>query len=160
MKKNTLYTIILLTAAWIMLVERFTLPLLAAGFAISAICLYIYHRSLPLPEIAGINLLRLALYPLYLIWELYLSAFGAIKLVLTGAGVDVIEVKTRITNSFLQTMLANSVTLTPGTISLDLKDDRISILMLKGKAESHGDAQKAGEALISRLERFLIKAQK
>jgi multicomponent Na+:H+ antiporter subunit E len=158
--KNTIFAVMLLTAVWVILVESFSLPLLAAGVVISAGSLYIYHRFLPLPKITGINFLRLALYPFYLIGELYLSAFGAMKLIVKGASVDVVEVKTRISNSFLQTMLANSVTLTPGSISLDLKDNRISILLLKGKAENHEEAQKAGEALIHKLEKILIKAQR
>ena len=160
MKKNMLYIILLLTAAWIILVESFTVPLLAAGLAISAGCLYIYHRFLPLPKITNINLLRLTLYQFYLIGQLYLSAFSAIKLMLRGAGVDIIEVKTGISNDFLQTILANSVTLTPGSISLDLKDDKISILLLKGKTEGHAETQRSGEAMINRLEKILIKAER
>ena len=160
MKKNALYVILLLTAAWIILVESLTVPLLAAGLAVSAGCLYIYHRFLPLSKITNINLLRLTLYQFYLSGQLYLSAFSAIKLILTGAGVDIIEVKTKISNNFLQTILANSVSLTPGSISLELKDDKISILLLKGETESHAEAQRAGEALINKLEKILIKAER
>jgi len=158
--KSIIWAAMLLTVVWMVLVEKFTLPLLAAGVVISAGSLYIYHRFLPLPGITDINLLRLALYPFYLIVELYVSAFGVIKLIIAGAAVDVIEVKTGISNRFLQTMLANSITLTPGTISLELRDGRIRVLLLKRKTESHEEAQKTGEATIHKLEKLLLKAQR
>jgi len=158
--KISIYAVMLLTAVWVILVEKFTLPLLAIGVAISSCSLYLYHRFLPLPRITNINLLRLTIYPFYLIRELYLSAFSAIKLIIAGADVDVIEVKTKISNHFLQTMLANSVTLTPGTISLELKNDKITVLLLKRKTENHEEAQKSGEAAIRKLEKFLLKTQR
>jgi len=158
--KIAIYAVILLTAVWIILVEKITLPLLAVGVAVSSCSLFLYHHFLPLPRITNINLLRLTLYPFYLIGELYLSAFSAIKLIIAGADVDVIEVKTKISNRFLQTMLANSVTLTPGTISLELKDGKITLLLLKRKIDNHEEAQKAGEAAVYKLEKFLLKTQR
>jgi len=150
----------LLTAVWVILVEKFSLPLLAAGIVVSAVSLYVYRRFLPFPRITGISHFRLTLYPFYLIGELFVSAFRTIKLIATGADVDVVDVKTRISNSFLQTMLANSVTLLAGTVSLDMKDDRITVLLLKRKNENHEEAQKTGEAVIHKLEKFLLKTQR
>jgi len=158
--KNTIYAAALLTAVWVILAEKFTIPLLAAGVFIGAGSLFLDRRFLPLPKIAAVKLLRLTLYPFYLFVELYLSAFSAVKMIVAGADAEVIEVKTRISNSFLQTMLANSVTLTPGTISLDLKDGKLTVLLLKKKTESREDAQKAGEAVIQKFEKFLLKTQR
>jgi multisubunit Na+/H+ antiporter MnhE subunit len=158
--KNAVYATILLTAVWLILVEKITLPLLAVGIFVSAGSLYVYHRFLPFPKITGISLFRLTLYPFYLIGKLYLSAFKAIKLIVSGADVDVIEVKTEISNSFLQTMLANSVTLIPGATSLELKDGIITVLLLKKKTNNHEETKKAGEAMIHKLENFLLKAQR
>jgi len=158
--KNAIYTTILLTTIWLILVEKITLQLLAVGILVSAGSLYIYHRFLPFPKVTGISLFRLTLYPFYLIGKLYLSAFSAMKLIVSGADVDVIEVKTKITNSFLQTMLANSITLTTGAISMELKDGIITVLLLKKKTNNHEETQKAGEAMVHKLENFLLKAQR
>ena len=158
--KNAIYVTILLTAVWVILIEQFTLPILAVGIIVSAGSLYIYRRFLPFPKMTGINFLSLALYPFYLIGKLYVSAFKAIKLIVSGADVDVIEVKTKISNSFLQTILANSITLIPGAISLELKDGIITVLLLKKKTNNHEETKKAGEAMIHKLENFLLKAQR
>ena len=159
LNRNMLFSIAGLTAVWIILFEKFTVPLMAAGVVVSAGCVYICNRLLPLPKTANIKTFGLIIYPFYLIIQVYLSAFNAIKLILTGVDVDFIEVKTKLSNNFLRTILANSITLTPGSVSLELKDDTITLLWLKGKTESHQDAEKAGESIKSKLERILLRAE-
>ena len=157
MGRNTVLIVIGLSLIWLILLEGFTILNLALGIVISAVSVYICHVLIPLPKIAGnINLFRFALYPFYLVGQVYVSALNAVKLVFTGADVDIIEVQTRITNPFLRTILANSITLTPGSVSLELKDDLITQLWLKGKKESHQDAEKAAELIKRKLEKKLI----
>jgi multicomponent Na+:H+ antiporter subunit E len=134
---------------------------LAIGIVLSFGVIFICHRLLPLPKILkDINLFKIVFYPFYLVVQVYLSAFNAIKLIFTGADASIIEVKTQLSNSFLKTILANSITLTPGSISLEIKDDAIILLWLKRKKESQQDAQKAGESITRRLEKILLKAQR
>lgn len=161
MDKNTILIIMGLTVMWIILLEGFTVVNLALGIIISAGCIYICHRLLPLPKmIKNINLFRFILYPFYLTGQVYLAAFNAMKLIFTGANVSVIQIRTQISNSFLRTILANSITLTPGSVSLELNDTIITILWLKKKTENHQDAEKAGELIKQKLEKMLIKAEK
>ena len=157
MGKNAVLMVAGLSVIWLILLEGFTILNLATGIVISAISVYICHILLPLPKIAhNINLFRFVLYPFYLVGQVYLSAFNAVKLVFTGADVDIIEVQTKIANPFLRTILANSITLTPGSVSLELKDNQITMLWLKGKKESHQDAEKAAGLIKRKLEKKLI----
>jgi len=161
MGKNIILIILGLTLIWLILIGSFSILSLCLGLGFSIVSIYICRRLLPSSEtIKDVNLFKIALYPFYLIFAVYLSAFNAMKFIFTGTNVSVIEVKTRISNGFLRTILANSITLTPGSASLELKDNTITLLWLNGKNESRNDAQKAGETIKNKLERILIKAEK
>ena len=160
MNRNMLYTLVMLTAIWITLMEAFTVPVMVSGIVVSVLCIYIYSRLLPLPKRENINYFRLAVFPFYLIGQVYFSAFNTIILILKGADADVIKAKTQFSNGFLRTILANSITLTPGSVSLELKDDEITLLWLKGKKDSHEDAEKSFELTKIKLEKMLLKAEK
>ena len=84
----------------------------------------------------------------------------AIKIILTDARVEVVNVQTNITNPFLRTLLVNSITLVPGSVSLDLNENTITVLWLMQKSAPPGETEKADELLKSKLEGMLIKAQK
>ena len=160
MNRNTVWTILLLTVIWVILSESLTVFSVLTGIGISVLCTYFCYRFLPFPRITNINFFRLALFPFYLIGEVYLSAFNAIKLILTGANVDAIEIKTQISSNFLRTLLANSITLTPCTVSLELNDDTITVLMLTGKTNSRRDTENTVASIKNKLEKMLLKAQK
>jgi multisubunit Na+/H+ antiporter MnhE subunit len=90
----------------------------------------------------------------------YIAGFLALRVVLTGAHVEIVEVKTEITNKFLRTILVNSITLVPGSVSLDLQDDAITVLWLQKKTEGSSNIENAGELIKGKLERMLRKMQK
>jgi len=160
LNKNSIYLIILLTVIWVILCEELSVPTVAAGIVISAGCTYFYQKYLPLSKITGVDFLRLAIYPFYLVGQIYIAGFHAIKLILTEAKVDIVEVKTKITNDLLRVVLANSITLTPGTVSLEQKDETITVLWLREKTGGSGDLANADELIKGKLENKLLKAQK
>jgi len=73
-----LCAVILLTIIRIILRESFTLLTVAAGIAISALCMLFVNRFLPLPRMSDFSVLRLFLYPFYLIWQVYVAGICAI----------------------------------------------------------------------------------
>ena len=150
----------LLIIIWIALMGSFSVRMTVLGAVISAGCVYFYSRMLPFPQITNINLFRLALYPVFLLVQVYVSAFAVMKIIITGAAVDTIQIKTGITNPFLRTLLANSITLIPGSISLELRDDTITVLRLLEKNPKNQNAEKAGRALQNRLEKMLLKMER
>ena len=140
------------------LAEGFTVATIAVGLAMSAGVLYVSNKLIPLPGTAkNIKFFWVAIYPFFLIGQIYLSAFNAIKLIFTGAEVDIIKVKTKISSNFLRTMLANSITLTPGTISLELQDDEITVLLLKRRNDKN---QVEGDSTKGKMESLLLKAER
>jgi len=138
--------------------EGFTISIVVSGLVISACCVFFALRFLPLSKTDPINPLRLALYLFFLLGQMYSACFMVIKIIFTGAHVEIVEIQTKLTNKFLRTILVNSITLVPGSVSLGLEDNRITVLWLKKKNDI-GSAN-ADEFLKGKLERVLIKAQK
>ena len=159
MNKNSIYLITLLTLVWVVLCEELSVRVVATGIVTSAGCICFCRKYLPLSTITGVNFLKLGMYPFYLIGQIYLAGIDAIKLIIKGAKVDIIEVKTKITNDFLRVILANSITLTPGTVSLDLNGESITVLWLRDKTSGSEDMDNAGELIKGKLERKLLKSQ-
>jgi len=148
-----------LTLVWIILMERFSWVNLAVGAVVSFGCLALFAKFLPLSQIEHVNFFKLATFPFYLIGQIYLAGFYMIKVILTGATVDIVTVKTKLRNEALRVMLVDSITLTPGSILLELKDELVTLLWIRDK-HTPGDAETADKLLKERLERRLQKAEK
>ena len=157
---NSVCLAALFAVVWIILTESISLWSVAAGIVISSVCVYCCHRFLALEKIADVNFGRLFLYVFYLVGQIYIAGFAAIKLIVVGAKADIVTVGTDIESDFLKVLLANSITLTPGTLTLDLSGDRLTVLWLRDKAGGPADMDGAGREIKGKLERQLLKAQK
>lgn len=159
LNRNNIYSVVILVFVWIILREAFSPFSLIVGIILSVGCLYFYHKYLPLKRVENIRYPRLILYVFYLVGQIYVSGFYVIKLIVKGASVDIIELKTKITNESLKVLLADSITLTPGSILLDLTDEKLTLLCLMKKNDTR-DLKAMDDFLKGRLENQLIKVQK
>ena len=159
MNRITFFAILLLTLLWVILRENITVPEAVTGAIAGCACLFFCRKYLPFSKIENIRPLRLALYPFYIIGQVYLAGFNTIKLILSEADADIIEVKTQISNVFLRTLLANSITLIPGSITLELNNDTLTVLWLKKKTNDIQHTQNAGEIIKGKLEKKLLKIE-
>jgi multicomponent Na+:H+ antiporter subunit E len=66
----------------------------------------------------------------------------------------IVKVRTRLKSEMGKVFLANSITLTPGTLTVDLKDEYLYIHWIYVR---HKDIEKATQAIVNRFELFLIK---
>jgi len=152
--------IVLLTVIWVILRESFSVATIIIGLVVSACCVIFSRKLIPLTKTDAVKPLRLLIYLPYLLGQIYLGGLSAIRIILFGAHVEIVEVRTRIKSALLRTILVNSITLVPGSISLDLTEDRITILWLKRKSQTQMDNGNADELLKGKLERMLLKAEK
>ena len=157
---NNLYVIILLTLVWVVLVESFSVFSIIAGIAISTFSVLIFRHFLPLQKYTEFRFFRFIAYLFFLFGNIYVSAIKTIMLIFKETSFDTITLETRLSNPFLQTMLAASITLTPGTISLDVKDNTITVLFLKETSQSLEESRISVEATKDKLEKLLLKAEK
>ena len=158
--KSTIYLVMIFTIIWVILTENLSFWSIGTGHILSIICVYICGKLLRFERISNINYWRLFLYVFYLIGQIYIAGIAAIKLIVKGAKTDIVVIYTEIDNDFLKVLLANSITLTPGTLTLELKDDRLTVLWLRSKTSGSQDTENADELIKGKLEKQLLKACK
>ncbi|MCL2368349.1 MAG: Na+/H+ antiporter subunit E [Oscillospiraceae bacterium] len=158
MSKNRFYALLGLTFIWIILMEANSWISILSGVLISLICLWFARKFMPLGRIKDVRFPRLLLFLLYLLKEIYVQGFFALKLIFTGGKTDIVEMKTELKSDFLKAMLMGSIALTPCSTPLDLNGDTLTVLLLH--QVDGWDSEQAVEALRTRLEKPLLKAQK
>jgi multicomponent Na+:H+ antiporter subunit E len=66
----------------------------------------------------------------------------------------IVEVKTRLKSKMGRMILANSITLTPGTLTIDILEDTLYIHWIDVKTE---DTREATEQIVRKFEKYLEK---
>lgn len=142
---------------WIGLTGAFTLPNALLGVFLGTVSLYIFREQMPAPanrySFKGI----LALSGLF-VFELIKSAISVSILVLRPdmkLKYGIFAYETKLTNDSNITLLSNLITLTPGTLTLDISADR-RVLLIHAIDCSDVEATKAG--IRDGFERKIIEA--
>lgn len=147
-----LFTLILF-AFWIILSGKFDLFHLALGF-LSSLGVSLVTRKLVIlrPPVVGILPPTLHRWPLYLpwlMWQILLSAVQVARVVLhpkMPINPRLIRFKCGLPNPLAHVTLANSITLTPGTVTLDVAEEEYTVHALTaGAADSLVPAKGEGE---------------
>jgi multicomponent Na+:H+ antiporter subunit E len=159
MVKNGVLFMVTMTLVWSLLIEAFTVRGILTGLAVGAVALYFVSKFLPFKGLSNVNFYKLITYPFFLIGQIYIAGFQVIKIILTGPKVDIVTVTTKIEAEALRIILVDSITLTPGSILLELNDDQVTLLWIRDK-KSPLDPEAADKLLKEKLERRLLKAQK
>jgi len=101
------------------------------------------------------ELLKLPGYFLWLMWEIVLSNIHILKLVLTPGEIkeldpSLVRIKPKLKTDFAKYVLANSITLTPGTITIDIDGDEMLIHAIS-KHTADGVRDDAMERQVARI---------
>jgi len=131
--------IILLFLLWIMLNGRFTadtgmLQIVIVGVAVAVAAYWFAHKALGYTLKSELRILKkmpvLIAYFFLLVKEIIVANFQMIKIVLRKK-LDVhpvmVKIKVPLKTRLARVILANSITLTPGTITAELEDDELTI---------------------------------
>ena len=122
---------LLLVAAWLLWSGIYKPLLLWLGAFSCVLSLYIAHRVGFFEQSTGLHLLpRLPRFSLWLLVEIVKSSLEVFRLVLDPKlpiSPTVVEIKAEPEGEVGQVLLANSITLTPGTVTLDVFDNRLLV---------------------------------
>ena len=131
--------ILLLFVLWLVLNGRFTadagmLQIVIVGIIVSGLAYWFAHKALGYTLKAELRMLKkapiLIAYFFLLIKEIIVANFQMIKIVTSKkAEINPVMVKIKIPlkTNFARVLLANSITLTPGTITAELEGDEFTI---------------------------------
>ncbi len=95
------------------------------------------------------------LYLLYLLAQMYLSSFAVLFNILRGnINPRIVHFRTRLHSDLARALLATSITLTPGTIAIDLQEDHLIVHWLDAKT-TH--SKYAGTLIKGKMETLLSR---
>lgn len=126
---------VLLLLVWIVLNGSVNLQVIAAGVLVSAVLSWASYRLLQLPPLGGAGRIdrfpRAFFYILYLAWEILLANLQVMERILfpkrrKGAP-RLTWFSSGLREPGHQMLLANSITLTPGTITVSLRNGRLCV---------------------------------
>ena len=149
---------ILLLIIWFIFNGKITLELTILG-VILCLCIYFFMcRFMDYSIEKDISLMRRSVFFLYYIWVLIIEIIKAniqvMHFVLTDRETVepvIVEHKTRLKTKMGRVILANSITLTPGTITISLEEDELIIHCLD-KSMAEGMDNMIFEELIEKME--------
>ena len=124
---------LLLFALWMILNGRITLELVLFGILIATAVTAFAYRVIGYPPSTDLrvwrNLPLLVLYLLDLILEILKSAFVIMGMVFSAREPDpvLVEFRSGLPSKLQNVLLANSITLTPGTITVFQEEDRFVV---------------------------------
>ncbi|RKD22278.1 hypothetical protein BET04_06400 [Caminicella sporogenes] len=143
---------------WLMLSEKIDIESLLIGCVIS-FAVYYLNRDFIIffSEKKFLNIQRLVYliqYLFLLLKEIIVANFQVAKIVLSRElkiSPKVVKFKTKLKNDLTKTILANSITLTPGTLSIQVNDDEFIVHCLLEEYEY--------TLIDSKFEKILLKIE-
>lgn len=125
---------ILLFLLWVALNGKITLEIALLGLPIAGFCYWFMCRFLEYSPAKDImffkNLPSALVYVFVLFAEIIKSSIAAVKIVYSSK-IDIqpqiVFFEVPLKSEFLLTILANSITITPGTITVDVQDNRFCV---------------------------------
>ena len=151
-------TFLFLMLFWLILSFNFRFPSIVAGIIISLfISLLSYNLFIQGNE--GIHsriigtVWYLFVYVFVLLYEMFLASFDMLYRVVTmDINPEIVMIKSDIKSELGILLLANSITLTPGTITVDIEDEYLYVHWLYARTTHFGHAS---ELIKGRFEQWL-----
>jgi len=158
-KVSNVFIVLALACVWVLLVETLSVSAVLTGLFFGIITLFTCNKALPVSKASNMSFSRMVMYPLFLVGQVYVAGFNVIKIIFSGATTEFVKIKTDIEDESLRVVLADSITLTPGSVLINLEGDELEVLWLKGKNQVLSEKER--EAVIKgSLEKWLLRAQK
>lgn len=156
--KNFLIGFIILVLFWFLLNNTLDLTIILIGIGLSALLALLFcYRCDVFSEIriTPKAFLFTILYIFVFLFELIKSNLDVVRRVLMPSlpiNPGIVKVKTKLKSKMGRMILANSITLTPGTLTVDVQEDTFYIHWIDVETE---DIDKATEKITRKFEKYL-----
>lgn len=156
-KKLNYKLFIFLYAFWMVLTLNLELINLIVGF-IASIIVTIFSASVLYDEseskFKAPKLLTILKFFFRLIFEIYKSSFShIIRIIKKDCNPIIVEVTLDLTDPYLIMIIANSITLTPGTITVNTDKNKLTVLAIKDQGEN---GKRIAKDIKEKFEKFFI----
>jgi multicomponent Na+:H+ antiporter subunit E len=146
--KNFIYLFIILMLIWMALTLSVNKQELFLGIVVSFILSLALHKSFQIigfPKVTIKKVFYLCIYIIILFKEIIIANFDVAYRVIhpkMPIKPGIIIIKTELRQDLAKMILANSITLTPGTFTLDIDEDRLLIHWINVKTDNIDEATK------------------
>lgn len=128
-------TILFFTFIWVILNEKADLSTCITGAALSLLAILFTNHYLLLDDYKrtySIGLFQILRYFIFLLYQIYKSGIATIRTVFNKQpAAHIVEYESKLTNDLAICMLANAITLTPGTVTIDKAGSKLFILQFE-----------------------------
>ena len=146
---------------WCILYENISWSIAATGLVLGIIAAVFANSFLVTRQLSvayRLNLPVLIVILSVMLFRIFKAGISVIPLIITGkAKPGVIDIKTEVPEGLASTALANSITLTPGTVTIDKNGKELKVLWLN---KSTNDPIEAAKIINGPMETLLRKAAK
>lgn len=155
---HTMQLFLTLLLFWLLLNASLALDVLAVGVAASAVIAFFFRRNLGWFSQLRLTPRALATtvaYVFYYMKELTRSNLNVAAIVLSPdlpIKPGIVTVRTRLKTAMGRMLLANSITLTPGTLTVDMEGEWLHVHWVSVQSP---DIQRATEEIVAGFERYL-----
>jgi len=156
--KNVLMIFVLSYLTWLALNWSVEADVLITGAGISVLISLLFCRNCTVLQTVKLTPKSFAYafaYVFVFLWDLLKSNIDVALRVLKPSlpiNPGIVEVKTKLNSNIGKMLLANSITLTPGTLTVDIKDDRMYIHWID---VSSTDVEEATKSIVKKFEKYL-----
>ena len=147
-------------AVWMLLVYTFHYQEVIAGAGVALLTAAFFGQYLPVKPSRLLNPVRwfwlLAYIPVFAYMCLKSNIDVALRVLSPGLQIKpgIVKIRTTLKSEIARVFLANSITLTPGTMTVEMKDD---VLYIHWIEVGSNDPIEAGRAIIGPFEYFLSR---
>lgn len=144
---------------WCILNESFTLQTIGLGLIVGVVTSVAVHALFTdkqsFSDAYRVPIISMIRFLIVLIINIYHSAFRVVgEIFFVQSDPVIVIIKTRAQGDWERSLIANAITLTPGTVTIDKKDNMLTVLWLKPK---HARLEDAKEIIQGDFERVFIK---
>ena len=158
MKKILEYTIcfLIFSAIWVVLNEELSVVNIVIGGLLGLVCIFVTNKLLMTSNYIttySFNLPIIIKYSFYLVYRIYYSGIITIKKIVLGqVNPSIVNITSEIKKDFYVNLISNSITLTPGTVTVSKEGKRIKILTVM---DTEVNKKKKGVSILSGFEKIL-----
>ena len=158
--KNQLAIFFVLMIIWILINNSLDLEILGVGFILSLSLAFIFGRRTHVLDEFKFTpkaFFYTGVYLLVFFWDLIKSNLDVALRVLKPSlpiNPGIVKTKTVLKSKMARMILTNSITLTPGTLTVDIEDDILYIHWIDVESE---DIEVATDKIVKKFEKILVK---
>ncbi|GAB6089339.1 Na+/H+ antiporter subunit E [Spirochaeta dissipatitropha] len=157
--RNNAGLVFLLSVVWMILNESISLHIVLSGPIVAVVVLFFTNRLVLKADYQSFYRIRpfvLFRYCIVLLKEIYVAGFHAMEKIITKkVNINIVGFDTKLTDPFHISLLANSITLTPGTVTMEKSGQHLEVIWIDAHTQ---DPDEAGREIMGSFERMLIQS--